>query len=128
VRRAAGSGNLLRVKVCCARSHRSIARRAGQIQHWRFLLVHRERQHQHCGGDIHEEILASLRTIYSAGMDPVELAEHVAMAIGKNQLYVIPYPEARASLQASFDAVLARLPPEDSDAEGVSKRKAAMAR
>jgi hypothetical protein len=41
---------------------------------------------------------------------------------------VIPYPEARASLQASFDAVLAVLPPEESDAEGVSKRKAAMAR
>jgi short-subunit dehydrogenase len=66
--------------------------------------------------------------IYSAGMDPVELAEHVVMAIRKNQLYVIPYPEARASVQASFDAVLAGLPPEDSEAEGVSKRKAAMAR
>jgi hypothetical protein len=80
------------------------------------------------GYQFDEEILASLRTIYSAGMDPVQLAEHVMRAIRKNQLYVIPYPEARASLQASFDAVLAVLPPEDSDAEGVSKRKAAMAR
>jgi NAD(P)-dependent dehydrogenase (short-subunit alcohol dehydrogenase family) len=75
-----------------------------------------------------ETILTSLRTIYSAGMDPVELAEHVMTAIRGNQLYVIPYPEVRASLKASFDAVLAALPPEDSDAEGVARRRAAMAR
>jgi hypothetical protein len=49
-------------------------------------------------------------------------------AIRKNQLYVIPYPEARASLQAGFDAVLAVLPPEDSDRQGIAKREAAMAR
>ena len=77
---------------------------------------------------MNDEILASLRTIYSAGMDPVQLAEHVMTAIRKNQLYVIPYPEARASLQAGFDAVLAVLPPEDSDPQGVSRRQAAMAR
>jgi NAD(P)-dependent dehydrogenase (short-subunit alcohol dehydrogenase family) len=80
------------------------------------------------GYQFNDEILTSLRTIYSAGMDPVELAEHVVTAIRKNQLYVLPYPEARASLQAGFDAVLAALPPEDSDAEGVARRKAAMAR
>jgi hypothetical protein len=49
-------------------------------------------------------------------------------AIRNNQLYVIPYPEARASLQAGFDAVLAALPPEDSDPQGVARRNAAMAR
>jgi hypothetical protein len=49
-------------------------------------------------------------------------------AIRRNQLYVIPYPEARASLQAVFDAVLAALPPEDSDRQGVARRRAAMAR
>jgi NAD(P)-dependent dehydrogenase (short-subunit alcohol dehydrogenase family) len=75
-----------------------------------------------------DEILTSLRTIYSAGMNPVELAEHVMTAIRRNQLYVIPYPEARASLQAGFDAVLAALPPEDSDSQGVARRQAAMAR
>jgi NAD(P)-dependent dehydrogenase (short-subunit alcohol dehydrogenase family) len=80
------------------------------------------------GYQLNDEILSSLRTIYSAGMDPVELAEHVMTSIRKNQLYVIPYPEARASLQAGFDAVLAVLPPEDSDPQGVSRRQAAMAR
>ena len=80
------------------------------------------------GYQFNDEILTSLRTIYSAGMDPVELAEHVMTAIRKNQLYVIPYPEARASLQAGFDAVLAVLPPEDSDSQGVARRQAAMAR
>jgi hypothetical protein len=49
-------------------------------------------------------------------------------AIRRNELYVIPYPEARASLQAGFDAVLAALPPEDSDRQGVARRRAAMAR
>lgn len=80
------------------------------------------------GYQFNAEILSSLRDIYSAGMDPVELAEHVMTAIRKNQLYVIPYPEARAPLQAGFDAILAALPPEHSDPEGVAKRKTAMAR
>jgi NAD(P)-dependent dehydrogenase (short-subunit alcohol dehydrogenase family) len=80
------------------------------------------------GYPLNDEILTSLRTIYSAGMDPEELAEHVMTAIRRNDLYVIPYPEARAALQAGFDEVLAALPPEDSDPEGVAKRQAAMAR
>jgi NAD(P)-dependent dehydrogenase (short-subunit alcohol dehydrogenase family) len=80
------------------------------------------------GYALNDEILTSLRTIYASGMDPEELAEHVMTAIRGNELYVIPYPEARASLRAAFDAVLAALPPEDSDPEGVAKRKAAMER
>lgn len=74
------------------------------------------------------EILNSLRTIYSQGMDPVVLAEHVVAAIRRNEAYIIPYPEARPALQASFDAVMKVLPPEGSDPEGVAKRQAAMAR
>jgi short-subunit dehydrogenase len=80
------------------------------------------------GYQFDDTVLTSLRTIYSAGMDPVELAEHVMAAIRKNQLYVIPYPEVRGSLKANFDAVLASLPAEDSDPRGVAKRQAAMAR
>ena len=37
-------------------------------------------------------------------------------------------PEARAALQAGFDAVLAVLPPEDADPQGVARRQAAMSR
>jgi hypothetical protein len=61
-------------------------------------------------------------------MEPVELAQHVLKAVKNNVFYIIPYPEARAGLKAAFDAVLAALPPEGSDPEGVAKRQAAMAR
>lgn len=74
-----------------------------------------------------EEAIRSLKTLYSAGMDPEELARHVLEGVKKNQLYIIPYPEVRAGLKAHFDAVLAALPPEDSDREGVARRQAAMA-
>jgi short-subunit dehydrogenase len=80
------------------------------------------------GYELNDEIMTSLRTIYSQGMDPVELAGHVIEAIRNNRLYVIPYPEARAALQASFDAVIASLPPPDAGPDGVAKRTAAMAR
>ncbi len=73
-----------------------------------------------------DEVLDSLRRIYSAGKDPVELAEDVLEAVLKNRPYCIPYPEARQALQAHFDEVIACLPPEDSDPEGVEKRAAAM--
>lgn len=82
----------------------------------------------HSGYVVDEETLRSLREIYSQGMEPVELAQHVLAAVRQNQLYVIPYPEARAALKTHFDAVLASLPPEDSDREGVAKRQAAMAK
>ena len=73
-----------------------------------------------------DEVLDSLRRIYSAGKDPVELAEEVLKSVRDNQLYCIPYPEARTSLQNHFDEVLACLPPEDADPDGVAKRAEAM--
>jgi NADP-dependent 3-hydroxy acid dehydrogenase YdfG len=77
---------------------------------------------------VDEDVVTSLRTIYSAGMEPVELAGHVLNAVKKNEFYIIPYPEARKGLEAHFAAVLAALPPEDTDKEGQAKRQAAMAR
>ena len=88
----------------------------------------RPEKYSHSGYVVDDEVLASLRQIYSQGMEPVELARHVLEAVKKNQLYIIPYPEARNGLKAHFDAVLASLPPEDSDPEGVAKRQAAMAK
>lgn len=73
-----------------------------------------------------DEVLDSLRRIYSAGKDPVELAEEVLKAVKQNKLYVIPYPEARTSLERHFAEVIASLPAEDADPEGVAKRQAAM--
>lgn len=88
----------------------------------------RPEKYRNSGYVVDEGVLKSLREIYSQGMEPVELARHVLKAVKNNDLYIIPYPEARAGLKAHFDAVLASLPPEDSDPEGVAKRRAAMAK
>lgn len=80
------------------------------------------------GYRVDDEVINSLKTLYAAGMDPEELARHVLAAVKKNELYIIPYPEVRAAMKAHFDVVLAALPPEDSDPEGVAKRQAAMAK
>ena len=73
-----------------------------------------------------DAVLDSLRRIYSAGKDPVELAEETLTAVRENRLYIIPYPEARRVLENHFAEILAALPPEDADPKGVAKRRAAM--
>ncbi len=45
----------------------------------------------------------------------------------EKRLYIIPYPEVRADLEAHFADILAALPPEDSDPEGVAKRNSEIA-
>jgi NADP-dependent 3-hydroxy acid dehydrogenase YdfG len=91
-------------------------------------VVTRPAHLRNTGYVVDEEVLQSLRTIYAAGMDPLELAQHVLNAIKRNDFYVIPYPEVRAGLEANFAAILAALPPPDSDPAGVAKRQAAMAK
>lgn len=73
-----------------------------------------------------DAVLDSLRRIYSAGKNPVELAEETLQAVRENRLYIIPYPEARKTLENHFAEILACLPPEDADPAGVAKRRAAM--
>jgi NADP-dependent 3-hydroxy acid dehydrogenase YdfG len=73
-----------------------------------------------------EEVLDSLRRIYSAGKDPVELGEDLLAAVKNNDKYCIPYPEARGALEAHFAEIIAALPPPDADPEGVARREAAM--
>jgi NAD(P)-dependent dehydrogenase (short-subunit alcohol dehydrogenase family) len=86
----------------------------------------RPEKYSHSGYRFNDEVLASLRRIYSAGKDPVELAEEVLKAIQENRLYIIPYPEVRKTLEKYFSDIIAALPPEDSDPDGVAKRQAAM--
>lgn len=78
------------------------------------------------GYKVDEDEIKVLHEIYSQGMDPEELAGHVLEAVKKNQFYIIPYPEARRGLEATFKQVIDSLPPEDSDPAGVAKRNAAM--
>jgi len=78
------------------------------------------------GYAVDEREIAALREIYSQGMEPEELAGHVKAAIEENRFYVIPYPEARGMLEATFQQALDALPPPDSDREGQEKRHKAM--
>lgn len=77
---------------------------------------------------VDEVEIEAQRELYSQGMDPEELAGHVLAAIGRNDCYILPYPEARFSLEAAFRRVMEALPPEDADPEGVAKRRQAMQR
>lgn len=78
------------------------------------------------GYHFNDAILDSLRRIYSAGKDPVELAEETLKGVKENRPYIIPYPEVRQVLENHFAEIIAALPPEDADPEGVAKRRAAM--
>ena len=80
------------------------------------------------GYHLDDTIVDVFRSIHSAGMDPVTLAEHLRDAMTRNQLYVIPYPELRKRVADHFDAILGIFPSTDSDAAGVAKRQAAMFR
>jgi len=80
------------------------------------------------GYQVDEDEIRALNEIYSQGMEPEELAGHVLEAVKKNQFYIIPYPEARRGLEATFKQVIDALPPEESDPAGVAKRHAAMLR
>jgi hypothetical protein len=82
----------------------------------------------HSGYALDEKEVEALHEIYSQGLEPEELAGHVKQAIVDNQFYIIPYPEARAGLEAIFQQALDALPPPDSDKAGQEKRMKAMMR
>lgn len=86
----------------------------------------RPEKFSHSGYRFDDAVLASLRRIYSAGRDPVELAEETLEAVQENRPYIIPYPEVRQVLENHFAEILAALPPEGTDRDGVEKRRAAM--
>lgn len=73
-----------------------------------------------------EESIASLHSIHQHGMDPVELAEHVKAGIVANQLYIIPYPEAKDGLRQHFDAIVDAVLPLEADPEGARARTEAL--
>jgi len=89
-------------------------------------VMTRPKKFSESGYRFDDAVLDSLRRIYSAGKNPVELAEETLEAVQENRLYIIPYPEVRQVLQDHFDEILAALPPENADPEGVVKRREAM--
>ena len=75
---------------------------------------------------VNDQTVDSLRSIHAHGMEPVVLAGHIKSAIEGNQLYILPYPEAKAGLEQHFKDVLDAIPGEDFDPEGVKQRTEAM--
>ncbi|WP_404712935.1 SDR family NAD(P)-dependent oxidoreductase [Sphingomonas sp. MMS24-J13] len=73
-----------------------------------------------------EASIASLHSIHAHGMEPIELAEHVKAAIEQNQLYVIPYPEAKEQLRRHYDEIVDAVLPMEADPEGARKRTEAL--
>lgn len=70
--------------------------------------------------------IASLQSIHQHGLDPERLAEAILEGITSNAAYIIPYPEVREGLETHFAEILASIPPEESDPEGVKSRTAAL--
>jgi short-subunit dehydrogenase len=75
---------------------------------------------------VNEDTIASLHSIHIHGMEPVVLAGHIKKAVEDNQGYCVPYPEAKAGLEAHFRMILDSIPPVESDPEGVRERTEAL--
>lgn len=73
-----------------------------------------------------EDTIASLHSIHVHGMEPVQLAEYLKAGIEANQLYIIPYPEAKDGLRAHFDQIVESVLPMEADPEGARLRTEAL--
>lgn len=73
-----------------------------------------------------ERAVDTLRTIYEAGMDPIDLAKWLKKGIEDEQFYIIPYPEEREALERHFKEILDSVLPYEADPEGVRRRKEVM--
>ena len=75
---------------------------------------------------VNDETIASLHSIHIHGMEPEVLAGHIKTAIEAEQLYCVPYPEAKGGLEAHFKSIVDAVPGEEFDPEGVRERTDAM--
>jgi len=65
------------------------------------------------------------RQLYAAGMDPLELAQHVLSAVENGRLYVLPFTETREGIRAHFDRVLAGYDAYETDPVAAAERASA---
>lgn len=73
-----------------------------------------------------EETVASLHSIHVHGMEPIQLAEFLKAGIEANELYIIPYPEAKDGLRTHFDQIVDSVLPMEADPEGARLRTEAL--
>jgi NAD(P)-dependent dehydrogenase (short-subunit alcohol dehydrogenase family) len=105
------------VTVCCPANIRSNIAEATRT---------RPEHLKNTGYVVNEETIASLHSIHIHGMEPAVLAGHIKAAIEAGQLYCVPYPEAKAALEAHFRMILDSIPGEETDPEGVKQRTEAL--
>ncbi len=89
-------------------------------------LRHRPARFGTSGYVENDEAVASLHSIYQHGMEPTVLAGHIKRGIEDNQLYIIPYPEAKEGVEKHFQAIIDSIPPLETDPEGAKKRTEAL--
>ena len=75
---------------------------------------------------VDDKTVDSLRSIHSQGMEPVDLANWIKKGMEDEQLYIIPYPEAKPMLESHFKMILDSVLPEEADPEGVKQRTEAL--
>ena len=73
-----------------------------------------------------EAAVASLHSIHSQGMEPLQLAQFIMDGIKANQLYILPYPEAKAMLRQHFAQIIDAIPELETDPEGARLRTEAL--
>jgi NAD(P)-dependent dehydrogenase (short-subunit alcohol dehydrogenase family) len=66
----------------------------------------RPKKLENTGYNVNEKTINHLRSIHAQGMDPVELAGWLKRGIENDQLYIIPYDNARQMLEDNFKRVL----------------------
>ena len=71
-----------------------------------------------------EEVFKRLKAVIEVGIDPVDLAKYVLDAIRNNDLYVIPYPEFKETLEELFQEVIDALPDPSSDPDMMKRVQA----
>ena len=71
---------------------------------------------------VDERAISTLAFIYASGMDPVDLGKWLKKGMEKDQLYVIPYPEEKDSLEKHFKVIVDSVLPVEADPEGTKRR------
>ena len=63
--------------------------------------------------------MAHLKQVIAVGMEPEVLAQYVLKGVEANQLYILPYPEFRGTLEDIHERVMTSLakPEDDPDYE-----------
>ena len=75
---------------------------------------------------VNEEVIASLHSIHAHGLDPVVLARRTKEGMEAKQLYIIPYPEQKETLEQQFRRIVDSVLPMEADPEGARQRTEAL--